>query len=127
MVWPGERHGENIMTPLHITTILREIRFVNKNFHTLVSEKPPVCHNRDTMCRTKNRIPKCTLDSYYKVKYKIWVLNLQRCAQETNHGENKYILTGQKYSTTTKYQCTDRAIYRLNILLGTKMGIEIYR
>ena len=33
-------------------------------------------------------------------------------------------LTGQKYLNTTKYPCTDCAIYRLNIQLGTKMGIE---
>ena len=26
----------------------------------LVSEKPPTCHNDDTVCRTKNRIPRCT-------------------------------------------------------------------
>ena len=25
----------------------------------LDSEKPPTCHNGDTICRTKNRIPRC--------------------------------------------------------------------
>ena len=38
-----------------------------------------------------------------------------------------YTLSGQKYFNTTKYPCTDCAIYRLNIQLGAKMGIEIYR
>ena len=33
----------------------------------------------------------------------------------------------QKYSYTTKYQYTDYAIYRLNIQLGDKIGIEMYR
>ena len=33
---------------------------------------------------------------------------------------------GQKYSTTTKYPCTDCAIYRLNIQLEPKMGIVTY-
>ena len=36
-------------------------------------------------------------------------------------------LPGQKYWNTTKYACTDCAIYRLNIQFGAKMGIEIYR
>ena len=36
-------------------------------------------------------------------------------------------LSGQKYFNTTKYPCTDCAIYQLNIQLGAKMGIEIYR
>ena len=38
-----------------------------------------------------------------------------------------YTLPGQKYSSTTKYPCTDCAIYRLNIQLGAKVEIEIYR
>ena len=38
-----------------------------------------------------------------------------------------YTLPGQKYWNTTKYACTDCAIYRLNIQFGAKMGIEIYR
>ena len=38
-----------------------------------------------------------------------------------------YTVKGQKYSTTTKYPCTDCAIYRLNIQLEPKMGIETYR
>ena len=36
-------------------------------------------------------------------------------------------LSGQKYFNTTKYPCTDCAIYRLNIQLGAKMGIETLR
>ena len=35
-----------------------------------------------------------------------------------------YTLTGQKCLNTTKYPCTDCAIYRLNILLAAKMGIK---
>ena len=38
-----------------------------------------------------------------------------------------HTLTGQKYLYTTKYPCTDCAIYRLKNQLGTKMGIEICR
>ena len=34
-------------------------------------------------------------------------------------------LSGQKYFNTTKYPCTDCAVYRLNTQLGAKMGIEI--
>ena len=40
---------------------------------------------------------------------------------------NQYAVKGQKYSTTTKYPCTDCAIYRLNIQLEPKMGIETCR
>ena len=36
-------------------------------------------------------------------------------------------LSGHKYLYTTKYPCTDCAIYRLKNQLGTKMGIEISR
>ena len=35
-----------------------------------------------------------------------------------------YILPERKYSSTTKYPCTDSAMYRLNIQLEPKMGIE---
>ena len=38
-----------------------------------------------------------------------------------------YTVAGQKCLNTTKYPCTDCAIYRLNILLGAKMGIETYK
>ena len=38
-----------------------------------------------------------------------------------------YTLSGQKYSYTTKHPCTDCVIYRLNIQLGAKMGIETHR
>ena len=38
-----------------------------------------------------------------------------------------YTLSGQKYLNTAKYPCTDCAIYRLNIQLGAKIGIDIYR
>ena len=36
----------------------------------------------------------------------------------------EYTLPGRKYSSTTKYPCTDCAMYRVNIQLGLKMGIE---
>ena len=36
-------------------------------------------------------------------------------------------LSRQKYLYTTKFPCTDCAIYRLKNQLGTKMGIEISR
>ena len=38
-----------------------------------------------------------------------------------------YTLPGQKCWNTTKYSCTDCTIYRLNIQLGPKMGIETCR
>ena len=38
-----------------------------------------------------------------------------------------YTLLGQYYSYTTKYPCTDCAIYRLNFQLEPKMGIETCR
>ena len=38
-----------------------------------------------------------------------------------------HTVCGRKYSYTTKYPCTDCAIYRLNILLEAKAGIEKYR
>ena len=38
-----------------------------------------------------------------------------------------YTLPGRKYSSTTKYPCTDSAMYRLNIQLGPKMGLETCR
>ena len=38
-----------------------------------------------------------------------------------------YTVCGRKYSYTTKYPCSDSAIYRLNIELGPKMGIETCR
>ena len=38
-----------------------------------------------------------------------------------------YTLSGQKYLYTAKYPCTDCVIYRLNIQLGAKLGIEIHR
>ena len=37
-----------------------------------------------------------------------------------------YTLPGQICSSTAKYPCTEGAIYRLTIQLGSKMGIEIY-
>ena len=42
-------------------------------------------------------------------------------------GFDLYTLPGQKCWNTTKYSCTDSAIYRLNIQFGAKMGIEICR
>ena len=38
-----------------------------------------------------------------------------------------YTLPGRKYLFTTKYPSTDCAIYRLNIQLEPKMGIETCR
>ena len=38
-----------------------------------------------------------------------------------------YTLSGQKYLYTAKYPYTDFVIYRLNIQLGAKLGIEILR
>ena len=42
-------------------------------------------------------------------------------------GQCIYILPGRKYSSTNKYPCIDCAIYQLNIQLGAKIEIEIYR
>ena len=46
-----------------------------------------------------------------------------------NRNEYTYIYTlpGRKYSSTTKNPCTDCAMYRLNIQLGPKIGIETCR
>ena len=55
----------------------------------LVSKKPPVCHNGDKMCRTKNSISRCKLDVFYEGTSKIWSLNLSRCGQDTVYGEIK--------------------------------------
>ena len=47
----------------------------------------------------------------------------------TTLAETKFhhTLPGRKYSSTTKYPCTDCAIYQMNIQLGAKIEIEIYR
>ena len=52
----------------------------------LVSEKPPTCHNGDTMCRTKNRIPKCTSQTMTKFITKFSALTIKRSGQDTCYG-----------------------------------------
>ena len=44
----------------------------------LISEKPPVCHNSDTMCHVKNRIPRCISIPTFQVNPKVSALNLQQ-------------------------------------------------
>ena len=46
---------------------------------------------------------------------------------DLDHKKVHYTLPGQKCWNTTKYSCTDCAIYQLNIQFGAKMEIEIYR
>ena len=50
--------------------------------------------------------------------------NIFVCAK---HFDSDDTLPGRKYSSTTKYPCTDCAMYRLNIQLGPKMGVETCR
>ena len=59
----------------------------------LDSEKPPTCHNGDTMCRTKNRIPKCTPQTITKFITKVSALTIKRSGQDTIYGARmqKYI------------------------------------
>ena len=52
----------------------------------LDSEKPPTCHNGDTMCRTKNRIPRCTPQTITKFITKFSALTIQRSGQDTSYG-----------------------------------------
>ena len=55
--------------------------------------------------------------------FKRLVDKIPECMDKTIH----YTLPGRKYSSTTKYPCIDCAIYQLNIPLGAKIDIEIYR
>ena len=52
-------------------------------------------------------------------------LNTSRCLSDVL-APRFSTLTGQKFLNTTIYPCTDCAIYRLNIQLGAKMGIETF-
>ena len=52
----------------------------------LDSEKAPTYHNADTMCRTKNRIPRCTPQTVNKFITKFSALTIKRSGQETSYG-----------------------------------------
>ena len=63
----------------------------------LVSEKPPTCHNGDTVCRTKNRIPRCTPQTITKFITKFSALTIKRSGQDTSYGAR--INKGTHFST----------------------------
>ena len=52
----------------------------------LDSEKPPMCHNGDTVCWTKNRIPRCTPQTITKFITKFSSLTIKRSVQDTGYG-----------------------------------------
>ena len=55
----------------------------------LVSGKPPMCHNTDTMWHKENRIPRYTSLATTKSIPKFLVLRLKRSNQDTGYGERK--------------------------------------
>ena len=57
----------------------------------LDSEKPPMCHNGDTMCRTKNRIPKCTPQTITKFITKFSALTTKRSGQDTSYEARTHV------------------------------------
>ena len=69
-----------------------------ERIQTLVSGKPPTCHNGDTMCLTKNRIPRCTPQTFTKFITKFSALTIKRSVQDTSYGARmKKKQTKQKY------------------------------
>ena len=55
----------------------------------LVSVKPPMYHNTDTMWHTENRIPRYTSLTTAKSIPKFSVLRFKRSGQGTGYGERK--------------------------------------
>ena len=60
----------------------------------VVSEKPPMCHHSDTMCRIKND-PESTSNAHLTTFLKISAFN-HRFWLCTENGGNKIILTAQR-------------------------------
>ena len=56
----------------------------------LVSLKPPMCHNTDTMWHTENRIPRYKPQTTTKSIPKFSALRLKRSSQETCYGERMH-------------------------------------
>ena len=65
----------------------------------LVSVKPPMCHNTDTMWHTKNHIPRYTSLTTNKSIPKFSALRLKRSGQGTGYGERKKKTKGTEIST----------------------------
>ena len=56
----------------------------------LVSVKPPMCHNTDTMWHTENRIPRYKPQITTKSIPKFSALRLKRSIQDTGYGERMH-------------------------------------
>ena len=56
----------------------------------LVSLKPPMCHNTDTMWHTENRIPRYKPQPTTKSIPKFSALTLKRSSQDTGYGERMH-------------------------------------
>ena len=57
----------------------------------LVSLKPPMCHNTDTMRHTENRIPRYKPQTTTKSIPKFSALTLKRSSQDTGYGERMQV------------------------------------
>ena len=56
----------------------------------LVSLKPPMCHNTDTMWHTENHIPRYKPQTTTKSIPKFLALRLKRSSQDTGYGDRKH-------------------------------------
>ena len=56
----------------------------------LVSLRPPMCHNTDTMWHTENRIPRYKPQTTTKSIPKFSALRLKRSSQDTGYGDRKH-------------------------------------
>ena len=56
----------------------------------LVSLKPPMCHNTDTMWRTENRISRYKTQPTTKSIPKFLALTLKRSSQDTGYGDRMH-------------------------------------
>ena len=56
----------------------------------LVSVKPPMCHNTDTMWHKENRIPRYKPQSTNKSIPKFSALRLKRSSQDTGYGDRMH-------------------------------------
>ena len=56
----------------------------------LVSLKPPMCHNTDTMWHTENRTPRYKPQTTTKSIPKFSALKLKRSSQDTRYGERMH-------------------------------------
>ena len=67
----------------------------------LVSVKPPMCHNTDTMWHKENRIPRYSSLNTIKSIPKFSALRLKRSDQDTGYGERKTKATHFNTGPTT--------------------------